>query len=257
MKIMTYNIKYANDDDGKNSWPFRKHHLTKQLKFYEPEIIGFQEALMEQVKHFEENLENYSHIGVNSDEEKIGEEYNPVFYKSDLLEVLEKNTFWLSETPDEPSKGWDAEFPRVCSYALFKDKKNQNKFWIFNTHFDHKGEKARVESSKLVLKKIEVVNSEKHPVVLMGDLNTTPENECIQILAEKLNDSRKISKNVKYGPEGTFNKFEPEERVTRRIDFIFTSKENVAVLKYAALSEIKDFKFPSDHFPVLVEVKFP
>lgn len=256
MKIMTYNIKYANDDDGDNSWPYRKHHLTKQLKFYEPEVIGFQEALMEQVEHFQENLHNFGHIGVNSEEEKMGEEFNPVFYKNDLLEVIEENTFWLSETPDTPGKGWDAQFPRVCSYALFKNKKNDRKFWIFNTHFDHKGERARVESSRLVLETIKNVNSENYPVVLMGDLNTTPENESIRILTEKLNDSREVSQNVKFGPEGTFNKFEPDERVTRRIDFIFTSKENVTVLKYAALSDMKDFKFPSDHFPVMAEVEF-
>lgn len=256
MELMTYNIKYANDQDGENSWPYRKHHLTKQLKFYEPDIIGFQEALMEQVEHFQENLEGYSHVGVNLGQEKIGEEYNPVYYKKDLLELLEENTFWLSETPEKPSKGWDAKFPRVCSYALFKDRKDDRKFWIFNTHFDHQGENARSESSKLVLDKIAAVNAENHPVILMGDLNTTPETQSIQILTEQMNDSRKISKGVKFGPEGTFNKFEPDERVTRRIDFIFTSKENVEVLKYAVLSDLKDFKFPSDHFPVLVEIKF-
>lgn len=256
MKIMTYNIKYANDDDGENSWPYRKHHLTKQLKFYEPELIGFQEALMEQVKHFQENLEGYSYIGVNPEKEKMGEEYNPLYYKNDLFEVLEENTFWLSETPEKASKGWDAEFPRVCSYGLFKDKNTERKFYIFNTHFDHKGEKARAESAKLVLEKIDKINSEGHPVILMGDLNATPETESIQILAKKMNDSREISKEVKFGPEGTFNKFEPGERVTRRIDFIFTSKENVEVVKYAVLSDLKDFKFPSDHFPVLAEIEF-
>lgn len=259
MKVMTYNIKYATEEDGKNSWSKRKHHLTKQIRFYEPDILGMQEPLLEQIEYFEKNLEGYGCLGAKKDKDNkdVDEEpFNPVFYKKDLFEVMEESSFWLSETPDKPSKGWDGAFKRGCTYVLFKDKKDNRKFWIFNTHFDHKGKQVRKESAGLVIEKVKEINSENLPVILMGDLNSTPGTESISMLSETFNDSKKVSKVVKFGPDGTFNHYDFDDRVTERVDYIFTGKEGTEVLKYAVLNDPKDHKYPSDHFPVFVELQF-
>jgi len=254
MEVMSYNIKYANENDGENSWSKRKDHITNQIKFYEPDIFGVQEALVSQLNHFKAEMKNYKYVGVGRDDGKEAGEFSAIFYNSDEFEVLEENTFWLSETPDEISVGWDAAMERVCTYAKFKEKNSEKIFWVFNTHFDHVGEKARENSAKLIWEKISTVNNENLPVILMGDLNLEPDSSGIQFLAEKMNDS-KIIAELDYGPEGTFNGYNFEEPVNRRIDYIFTS-DSIEVKKYAVLSDSKDLKYPSDHLPVLVEFEF-
>ena len=253
VEVMSYNIKYANENDGENSWSKRKEHITNQIKFYEPEIMGVQEALISQLKHFESEMENYKYVGVGRDDGKEAGEFSAIFYNAEEFEVLENNTFWLSETPAKISVGWDAAMERICTYAKFKNKDSGKIFWVFNTHFDHVGEKARENSAKLIWEKISTLNKENLPVVLMGDLNLEPQTSAIQFLSKKLNDSKTFAE-LDFGPEGTFNGYNFKEAVNRRIDYIFVS-ENIDVKKYAVLSDSKDLKYPSDHLPVMVEIQ--
>ena len=250
---MSYNIKYANENDGENSWSKRKEHITNQIKFYEPEIMGVQEALISQLKHFESEMENYKYVGVGRDDGKEAGEFSAIFYNAKEFEVLENNTFWLSDTPDEISVGWDAAMERICTYAKFKDKDSGKSFWVFNTHFDHVGEKARENSAELIWEKISALNKENLPVILMGDLNLEPQTSAIQFLSKKMNDSKTLAE-LDFGPEGTFNGYNFKEGVNRRIDYIFVS-DNIKVKKYAVLSDSKDLKYPSDHLPVMVEIQ--
>ena len=252
VELMSYNIKYANENDGENSWSNRKNHITKQIKFYEPGIFGVQEALAIQLKHFESEIKNYKYVGVGRDDGKEAGEFSAIFYNAEEFEVLENNTFWLSETPDEISVGWDAAMERICTYAKFKEKKSGKVFWVFNTHFDHVGEKARENSAKLIWERISALNKENLPVILMGDLNLEPHTGGIRFLMRKMNDSKAVAK-LDFGPEGTYNGYNFKESVTRRIDYIFTSDE-IEVKKYGVLSDSKDLKYPSDHLPVWVEV---
>ena len=254
MEIMSYNIKYANENDGENSWSERKAHLTAQLNFYEPEIFGVQEAVLEQLKHFERHLENYQYVGVGRDDGAEKGEFSAIFYKSSEFELLEEDTFWLSETPEKPIKGWDAALPRICTWALFQKKDSGEKFYVFNTHFDHVGEQAREESAKLIIHKIDEINKEDLPVILMGDLNLKPETKPIQFLSEQMNDSKNLAEKVVFGPEGTFNGYNFDKPVTDRIDYIFTN-DDFRVLKYGVLSDSKDLRYPSDHLPVVVTVE--
>lgn len=254
MEVMSYNIKYANENDGENSWSKRKAHLTAQLKFYEPEIFGVQEAVLEQLEHFEGSLENYKYVGVGREDGAKKGEFSAIFYKSKEYEVLEEDTFWLSETPDKPVKGWDAALPRICTWTLFQKKDSGEKFYVFNTHFDHIGEQAREESAELIIDKIEEINIKDFPVILMGDLNLEPETKPIQFLSEQMNDSKNVAEKVVFGPEGTFNGYHFDEPVTDRIDYIFIN-EGFRVLKYAVLSDSKDLKYPSDHLPVFVTLE--
>ncbi len=254
IEVISYNIKFANENDGENSWSLRKDYLAKQIKFYQPDIFGFQEAVLEQLKYFEEMMPGYNYLGVGRDDGKTKGEFSAIFYDSTRFEVLEADTFWLSETPEEVSVGWDAALPRVCTYAKFRDKNSEENFWIFNTHFDHVGKQAREESARLIWKKMQELNSGDLPVVLMGDLNLEPEAPGIKFLSEKLDDSKTIAE-LDFGPEGTFNGYNFLEPVKRRIDYIFTSKENIQVLKYGVLSDSWDLKYPSDHLPVMVKLQ--
>ncbi|MBI9071210.1 MAG: endonuclease/exonuclease/phosphatase family protein [Melioribacteraceae bacterium] len=253
--FMTYNIRYANEQDSINKWDFRKEKLADQIKFHEPDVFGLQEALECQVIYLDTNLCNYSFVGVGRDDGKTKGEFSPIYFRNDKLTLIKWNTFWLSETPDTISVGWDAALERICTYALFEDKISHEKFWVFNTHFDHIGIEARINSAKLIFKMISKFNDENYPVFLMGDFNLEPESDPIQFLSEKLCDSKKSAKVV-YGNNGTFNGFDTILEVTRRIDYIFVSRENITVSKYAVFSDLINQRYNSDHFPVYIEAEF-
>jgi len=252
---MTYNIRLDVASDGENAWPNRKGYWSSQISFYEPDIFGIQEALPHQVSDIEALLPKYDHVGIGRDGEGKGESSN-IFFKKDRFKVLEQNTFWLSETPDKISKGWDAALNRVCTYALFKDNQGKQTFWVFNTHLDHMGEVARTNSIKLILSKISQLNTRNYPVFLMGDFNSEPTEERIINLKKEMDDSQAISQQKPFGPSGSFNAFRHDEAVTKLIDYIFLSKKNVyKVKKYAVLSDSKDLRYPSDHLPVFIELE--
>ena len=254
VELMSYNIKYANENDGENSWSQRKQFITNQLKFYEPDIIGLQEALLSQIEHFTSELDNFEFVGKAREDGKQKGEYTAILYNNNKFEILEDHTFWLSETPGVVSTGWDAALPRVCTYALFRNKETETRFWVFNTHFDHIGEKARQNSAKLILQKIKEVNLEDLPVILTGDLNLEPETDAIQSITRTLKDSKEIAK-LSFGSEGTFNGYKFHEPVTRRIDYIFVN-DKVEVLKYGVLTDSREMRYPSDHFPILTVLEF-
>ena len=254
LKVMTYNIRLDVAVDGENDWTHRKEYFASQIQFYEPDVFGIQEAKPNQVIDISALLTPYNNVGIGREGVEKGESSN-IYYKKERFKVIESNTFWLSETPDEISKGWDAAFNRVCTYALFKDKKTKSLFWVFNTHLDHVGAVARTKGIQLILSKIEVVNPKKYPVIFMGDFNSEPNTERIMELKKVMDDSREVSKQKPFGPSGTFNNFKHNEAVTKLIDYIFISKKsNIEVLKYAVLSDSKDLKYPSDHLPVYVEI---
>ena len=256
LKLMTYNIRLDVASDGENSWTNRKEYWASQLHFYEPDIFGIQEALPNQVTDIVALLPQYSYVGIGRDGIGKGESSN-IFFKKDRFKLVQENTFWLSETPDKMSKGWDAALNRVCTYALLKDSKTKQTFWVFNTHLDYLGELARTNSILLILSKIKELNTKNYPVFFMGDFNTQPTEARIVNLKKEMNDSREISEEKPFGPSGSFNAFRHNEAVTKLIDYIFLSKVNpFKVKKYAVLSDSKDLKYPSDHLPVFIELYF-
>lgn len=252
--IMTYNIKLDYPKEGENSWANRKPFLINQLKFNAPDILGVQEALPNQMKDIDSALVTYNFVGVGRDDGKNEGEYSAIFYKKDLFEVLESSTFWLSETPEKASLGWDAAYHRICTYGLFRNLKTNKVFWVFNTHLDHVGTQARMKSAKLILNKIKQLNSNNLPVILMGDFNMEDTHESIKYISENLRDSKLVADTV-VGPSGTFNNFEFGKPVTRRIDYVFLSNDFI-VNKYTVLSDSNEGKYPSDHFPVMVDITF-
>ncbi len=256
LQLMTYNIRLDVASDGLNAWPNRKDFLSSQIQFYEPDILGIQEAMPHQVIDLEQLLTQYSQVGIGREGLGKGESSN-IFYKKDKLKVIETNTFWLSETPDEISKGWDAACNRVCTFALFQEISSNKKWFVFNTHLDHMGEQARAKGIDLIFEKIVLYNKHNYPLILMGDFNLEPQDKRILAIKKKMDDTSEISTAKPFGPVGTFNNFEFDKPVTKRIDYIFISKNNnLKVKKYAVLSDSKELRYPSDHLPVFVEIGF-
>lgn len=253
IKVMSYNIRLDHAGDGENRWDKRKDFLAGQLLFYSPDFVGVQEALPQQMDYLDNALPDFSYIGVGRDNGAREGEFSAIFYNSDKFKVLEHSTFWLSETPDKVSFGWDAGCRRICTYGLFEDKATKQKLWIFNTHFDHVGNVARAESAKLIVRKIQEINKGNYPVILTGDFNLEESDESIIYLSDVMNDANKAAKFA-FGPQGTFNAFEFYKPVKRRIDYIFVSKSNVEVAKYAVLSDSEDCRYPSDHLPIYAEI---
>ena len=256
LKVMTYNIRLDVAIDGENDWSHRKEFFTSQIQFYEPDVFGIQEATPNQVIDISNALSQYNHIGIGREGVGKGESSN-IFYKKERFSISNESTFWLSETPNEISKGWDAACNRVCTFVLFEDLKSNKSFWVFNTHLDHIGEVARTKGIELILSKIEAVNIQKLPVIFMGDFNSEPNENRIIALKKIMNDSRELSVEKPFGPFGTFNNFQYNEPATKQIDYIFLSKNSFFnVNKYAVLTDSKNLRFPSDHFPVYIEIKY-
>jgi len=167
--------------------------------------------------------------------------------------MLVTGNFWLSETPDVPTIGWDSRLnKRICSWARFKDLKTKKEFYFFSVHFDNLGAVARVESGKLMVKKIPEIAGNM-PVICVGDFNSGPESEQIKTMQTILNDVHNISETPPYGPEGTTNGFKFDAKMTGRIDYIFVSKK-IKVLKYGVLTDSYEQKYPSDHQPIMSKI---
>lgn len=239
-----------------DAWQHRKEMVKGLVRFHDFDIFGTQEAFKHQLADILE-LENYAYVGVGRDDGKDAGEHSAIVYRKDRFDVLKNGDFWFAENPDVPGKGWDAVCcNRICSWAKFKDKKTGKEFFVFNSHFDHQGQEARKNSSLLLLKKIEEIAG-KGVVFCTGDFNATPDDEPIQILMNdgRLKDSFRVSACPPYGTEGTFNSFRLDFPMRDRIDYIWVS-EGVKVNKYGVLNDVQYGHFPSDHFPVMVNVTF-
>lgn len=248
IKVMSYNLRVDFGGDGENNWEFRREMLAVQIRLYMPDFIGTQEGKSNQLAYLLTQLPGYGYFGMSRDNsDEIGE-FSAIFFNMSKFRVIRQSTFWLSDTPELKSKGWDGAFERICTYGLFEEIGTGKKFYVFNTHLDHLGETARVNGIKLILDKIRTLNSEDLPVILTGDFNAEPDSEVYKIASQAMADSKTASKEKPQGPSGTFNGFESKP-VTRRIDYIFTKRFDV--LKYAVLNESKNNHYPSDHLPVL------
>ena len=252
--IISYNIRYDNKWDKENLWTLRKDRLSQLLMDYDPSIFGIQEGLLNQVEWIDSTLGNYNYIGVGRDDGKGKGEFCAIYFDTTRYEVIENSTFWLSDTPNQVSVGWDAALERICTYGLFKKKMSGKMVWVFNAHFDHVGEIARKKSSELILKKIKEVNTQSLPVVLMGDFNSNPDSDPIKIFKNNLQDALEISSTKLKGPRGTFNGFDTMHPMDNRIDYIFV--KDMKVTSYRHIDDrLSNNRHISDHLPVMISVQ--
>lgn len=251
MNVMSYNIRYSTPNDGVNAWENRKDWVKELVAYYDTDILCVQEALKDQVDYISKDSP-FEMEGVGRDDGQTKGEYTAIYYNKDRFKRQDSGTFWLSETPEKPSKGWDAHIIRICTWVKLRDEQTKKDFFVFNTHYDHMGVTARERSSELIKKKIQQIAG-KFPVILTGDLNTQPDTPPIGVLKTFLKDTKEVSKAKPYGPDGTFSAFKFDAEFKERIDYIFVN-DRVEVLKYAVVSDSKDQRYPSDHLPVLVKV---
>ena len=256
LTALTYNIRFDNPADGDDAWPKRRDFLAAQIRFNAPDVFGIQEGLLRQLVYLDSAFADYARVGVGRDDGKEGGEYSAFYFRRDRFRVLASGTFWLSETPNVPSRGWDAALNRVCSYACLFDSLSSRPFWVFNTHFDHMGQEARRHSAELILKKVKELNPGGFPVIVMGDFNSKPADAPVQTILKEMSDTESISQELSFGPAGTFNGFKFHEPVTERIDYIFLGGKGLKVLQHAVLSDNRNCHYPSDHLPVLARLEW-
>src|SRR5688500_2684995 len=257
IRVMTFNIRYDEPRDGVNAWPNRKQKVADVIRFHKADVVGVQEALLTQLRDLEKLLPGFAWVGVGRTDGKEGGEYSAILYRKNRFRVVASDTFWLSETPETVgSKGWDAAYPRIVTWAKLKDRVSGKTFVHFNTHFDHVGEKARAESSSLILKKAGEIHG-KGPFVVTGDFNVRKDSGAYNTIVTgtptiKVVDTRFASVNGHFGGDSTFNGFK-ELEPGRTIDYIFV-RDGIKVLEHGTLSDRWDGLWASDHLPVIAEI---
>ena len=258
VRVMTYNIRLDTESDGANQWKNRTGKVFDLIKRNNPDLLGVQEAMHNQMMDLKNNLTDYDFVGVGRDDGKEKGEYSAIFFKKDKFDVIAQNTFWLSETPEVPgSKSWDAAITRVVTFAVLKDKATGKSFAYFNTHFDHIGKEARKNSAKLIKIYIAGFNAGSStikenrdlPLIVSGDFNSEPTDEPYQTMIDgrdmKLLDSRP-SDNL----TGTFCGFKVNEMKCKTIDYIFHS-DHWKANTYKVIQDHDGKYYPSDHLPVM------
>lgn len=255
--VMSYNIRMNTESDGINAWPHRKDHVAEMIgSKYLPGVAGLQEVLKGQLDDLQERLPEYAWVGQGRDDGKEAGEFSPIFYNTNKFEVIEDQTFWLSETPEVPgSISWDAAITRVVTSARLKDRDTGREFYFLNTHFDHRGEQARIESAKVMVDYISTL-PEDIPIIVTGDFNVPETSEAYAVMmgAPNLFDARYASETEHQGPTATTNNWEEMRPPESRIDYIFI-REGVRVLNHRILDDRYDERFPSDHLPVIADVE--
>jgi endonuclease/exonuclease/phosphatase family metal-dependent hydrolase len=250
--VASYNLRYHTPSDGVNAWPNRKEMVKNLIRYHEFDLFGTQEGLRHQLDDLAE-LKEFAFVGKGRDDGKAAGEHSAIFYRKDRFRLVEAGDFWLSQTPDRPSLGWDATCcNRICSWTRFKDLQTGRELYFFSAHFDHQGVEARRQSGKLMVEKMKAIAGDV-PVIFVGDLNSTPDTEQVQTLQTFLRDAFHVSATPPYGPVGTFNGFKADAPLENRIDYVFVSK-GIQVLKYGVLTDPLQQRYPSDHLPVVAKI---
>ena len=249
-RVMTYNIRLNLASDGPNAWLHRRTEVVRIMREGRADIIGVQEALPDQLRDLDEMLGGFARFGSGRDADRGGE-HSAVFYRATRFELLDDDTFWLSESGSPGVKGWDAAYPRIVTRGRLRDRVTGKTVEIFNTHFDHVGTVARRESAKILARRLNTVSG---AIIVTGDFNDTAGSEAYRtLIGAGLRDAMTASTSPHQGPRSTWNAFKAVEH-DRRIDFIFV-RGPVVVLRHAIIDErLDDGRFPSDHLPVLAEI---
>jgi endonuclease/exonuclease/phosphatase family metal-dependent hydrolase len=251
-KVMSYNIRVSPNDefDGENSWLYRKKATIKMIESEQPDLLGIQEGLFRQVNYIEDNCPDYGRYGVGRDDGQQTGEANAIFYKKERFELIDCGTFWLSETPDIVSRGWDAACNRVVTWVKLRDKKGgRGEVYFFNTHLDHLGAVARVESAKLLVAKIKEIAPEDASIFLTGDFNSNYNSQILNPIREYMDMTRESA--PKTDNLNTFNGWGKQVQGEKSdiIDHIF--HKNKTPISYKTLTGDYGVPYISDHYPIM------
>ncbi len=255
VRVMSFNIRYSTAKDGSNSWVTRRDATPAMILDIHPDVFGLQEALQDQVDYILQHCPDYKMVGVGRDDGKREGEQMSVFYDTRRINLIEWGTYWLSETPDVPSFGWDAACRRTATWTLLEQKSSGRRFYFVNTHLDHKGEVARKEGLALVYKNIQKMNPDGVPMVLLGDFNVLPDDECLKDVSVLMKDARQHSAEA--DQRGSFNAFGllgPDQ--LKKIDYIFYNGFSSSLRFKVVTESYAGRPYISDHYPVYSDLVF-
>lgn len=253
LRVMTFNIRLLIKNDGANDWEARREAAVQMLRTEDPDVIGTQELFKRQGDDLVASLPQYAWFGAG----RLGgdeDEHMGVFYRKERLRVRDSGNFWLSDTPDVPgSRTWGNIYPRMVTWARFERIADGATFTLYNTHLPHRDEDepVRIRCVELIQTYLERL-SQDESVILTGDFNTSPDSRVHAILSTRLTDAWTAAPE-RSGPEGTFHDFTgiPE----RRIDWIMY--RGLTAKSARTITTQRDGRYPSDHFPVIVEFDLP
>ncbi|WP_120107692.1 endonuclease/exonuclease/phosphatase family protein [Tsuneonella suprasediminis] len=258
IRAMTYNIRLDLASDGANAWPHRADMVAAVIRREAPDIIGMQEVLLHQKRDLQTALPDYTFIGVGRDDGVEAGEFSPLGWRKERFEAIDAGAFWLSPTPGVPGKGWDAAYPRIATWAVLRDRRSGQRIRVLNTHFDHVGTIARDRSAHMIADWVGQAEFAGKPTIVMGDFNAGLSSAPMAILTGanrvRLRDSRNASESAPYGPPGTFTGFHFDAADAEAIDHILVSP-GFRVLRYAVITQHWTGRLPSDHYPVVTDLK--
>jgi len=255
LDVMTYNIRCGSCErpDDVNHWSKRKFLVADLVRKQRPDLLGLQEAELFQVRDLAGMLAEYDWVGVGRDDGAEKGEANAILYRKARFELLTKKTLWLSATPEQVGKGWDAAYNRTVTILRLRDRADGREFFLLNTHFDHMGKQARIESSKLIAALTQSMAGDL-PVIVTGDFNYTSKDDAYRIVAGQLRDAERISRGKPRGGTFTFNDFGRSLVPGNKIDFIFVN-DGFDVLSHRIVPDLHRGLYPSDHFPVQARLR--
>jgi endonuclease/exonuclease/phosphatase family metal-dependent hydrolase len=249
LRVMTFNIRLPTDQDGANRWDARRDLAVEMLRAQNPDIFGTQELFKRQGDELVARLPHYTWFGEGR-QGGTEDEHMGVFYRKDRLKVRDSGSFWLSDTPTVPgSRTWGNLYPRMVTWARFERIADGATFTFYNTHLPYRDidEPVRIRCAELILSRLKQL-PENEVVILVGDFNTAPDSRVYSMLTGTFKDAWTATPK-RSGPEGTFHGF--TGKPNRRIDWILF--RGLKPLSAETVTTNREQRYPSDHFPVVVE----
>ena len=253
LKVMSYNIRMGTAKDGTNSWEYRYPATAMMIQDQKPDVFGVQEAFDFQIRFIEDNFTDYDCVGVGRDNGKSEGEHMSIFWNKKTIKMIKWGTFWLSETPEKPSKGWDAACKRTATWALMKDKNTGKMFYLVNTRLDHRGSEARRQGLNLIVSRIDEINQKGYPMVLTGDFNMKPDDAALTGLEQRMQSARKIA--PKTDNHATLNLW-GKGKADMVIDYIYVSGFSACPEYHTITEKYGAWKYVSDHYPIYAKLIF-
>ena len=245
LKLISFNMRTAWGRDGDNSWMNRRSASVEMLRREAPDVMGVQEAMQEQLLYLDAECPQYARVGEDRDGGAEGGETMAVFYLRDRFDLLADGTFWLSETPDRVSRGWDAACNRTVTWVELRDKMSGRTFFYFNTHLDHVGKQAQEKGLALIMDRIAELNTSGLPVILTGDFNVKPGDPVLDRLDNMMRSARIYAE--KTDSRGTYNNWGKSSDI---IDYIYYSGFRSCPEFRTVTQKFGEWPFISDHYPV-------
>ena len=253
LTVISYNIRLGEAKDGTNSWPFRAAASRDMVMDQLPDIMGLQEAFLYQAAYLKEYCKGYKYVGVGREDGKKEGEIMAIFYRKETVKLLRWGTFWLSDTPKKPSKGWDAACKRTATWALMQHKASGKKFYYVNTHLDHVGKEARQKGLELIVERIAAMNPKGYPMILTGDFNMRPQRPEFEDLKKVMKDARVTARTTDTGYTFSGWKINPSSESV--IDYVWYSGFSDCP-EYHVVRKEYGVPFVSDHFPIMATLVF-